>query len=230
MQVPSFGETFNVQSRPNATPAQSVGSSFWSKSRHQIKSQCDTSTKCRFQVCGWGLDLGGPVSRFRGFIEYRTLRRSEQVFCAESPPDAPECAFWCQSFSPRLFFKASGTYSDRALDLSKSFAICSGWLYSHFGMAVPRSCGGCPHFGMAVLLFWDPWNCLSYLLSHCSLLKLNSYFTRSGFRRPFEEVSHAPAFHVCKTMLGEPKNQIDSDKPEILDQHRCSCHTCHCKT
>ena len=154
MQVPSFGETFNVQSRPNATPAQSVGSSFWSKSRHQIKTQCDTSAKCRFQVCGWGLDLGGPVSRFRGFIEYRTLRRSEQVFCAESPPDAPECAFWCQSFFPRLFFKASGTYSDRALDLGKSFAICSGWLYSHFGMAVPCSCGGCPHFGTAVLLFW----------------------------------------------------------------------------
>ena len=103
VQVPSFGETFNVQSRPNATPAQSVGSSFWSKSRHQIKTQCDTSTKCRFQVCGWGLDLGGPVSKFRGFIKYRTLRRSEQVFCAEPPPDAPECAFWT-IFLPKIIF------------------------------------------------------------------------------------------------------------------------------
>ena len=61
----------------------------------------------------------------------------------------------------------------------------------------------------------------------CSSLTVTSLVQDLGVHLR-KSAMHPPS--VCKTMFGEPKNQIDSDKPQILDQHRCSCHTCHCKT
>ena len=57
--------------------------------------------------------------------------------CAGGPPlGAPENAFLTRTWSPRPPSEASGTYSDRAIDLNKSVAPFLKYLYSHFGVAV----------------------------------------------------------------------------------------------